>query len=105
MREASAAVPALLLLVLAQGAASAQPGPGHDDLDAGLGTGREAAPPDLAPSGTPDPDAAMAPSAFVPSEPVPPPPTPVAPPRPPVAAPAPPPGRTLEFNIVPIAGG
>ena len=32
-------------------------------------------------------------------------PTPAAPPRPPAAAPAPPPGRTLEFNIVPIAGG
>ena len=118
MREASAAVAALLLLVLAQGAASAQPGPGHDDLDAGLGIGRAAAPPDLAPSVTPDPDAAMAPPAFVPPEPVPPPVTPppvavpqpvavppVAPPRPPVAPPTPPPGRTLEFNIVPIAGG
>jgi hypothetical protein len=29
----------------------------------------------------------------------------VPPPRPPAAAPTPPPGRTLEFNIVPIAGG
>ena len=104
--------PAFLLLVLAHGAASAQQGLGHDDLDAGLGLGRDAATPDLAPSVTPDPDAAMEPPVFVPQEPVPPPvalppPPPVAPTpaRPPAAAPAAPSGRTLEFNIVPIAGG
>ncbi len=114
MRKAGTVAPAFLLLFLAQGAASAQQGPGHDDLDAGLGLGRDAATPDLAPSVTPDPDAAMEPPVFAPQEPLPLPvtpppppvaPTPAAPARPPVAAPAPPPGRTLEFNIVPIAGG
>ena len=99
MRKATVVASALLLLVLARGAASAQQGPGHDELDAGLGHDRDAAPPDLAPPGLPD--AAPAPPAPSPPDAAPAPPAP----GPPDAGAASPPGRTLEFNIVPIAGG
>ena len=79
MQEISAVVLTILLLLLAQGPARAEQG-SADRIDGGLVDG----PPQLAPIATPPP---------------------VAPPPPPTAARTPPPGRTLEFNIVPIAGG
>lgn len=116
MSKASAVSPAiLLLLVLPQRPARAQQGPGDGALDASLDAGS----PDLAPSPTPDPDAPTAPPLFVPPPAAPPaalpppvvapppvaPPSLVASPRRPVAPSTPPPARTVEFNIVPIAGG
>jgi surface antigen Omp85-like protein len=88
-------------------------------LEGGLEARLDAGAPDLAPSTAPDSDAPTAPLLLVPPPAAPPPaPSPpvaapppvaplplVAPPSPPVATATPPPGRTLEFNIVPIAGG
>ena len=106
IRRAGTLSPAILLLVLTQGLAQAQ-------QESGDG-GPDASSPDRAPAITSDPEAqSTAPPVVPPAVPPPasaaPPPIAgpplVAPPRPPVAAPPPPPGRTLEFNIVPIAGG
>jgi len=100
-RKGSAASAAILLLVLTQGLARGQPGLDRGGLDAG----RDAGPPYLAPSAAPDADAPTAPPLVSPPLAVTPPPPVAAPPRPSVAAATPTPGRTLEFNIVPIAGG
>jgi hypothetical protein len=105
LRHAAAVSPAILLLVLTQGPARGEQEPGDSGLDAGF----DAGPPGVAPVVTTAPEAPAAPPPFVAPPPaIPPPPAApplVAPPSTPVAAPAPPPGRTLEFNIVPIAGG
>jgi Omp85 superfamily domain len=96
--------------MLAQGRASGQRGPADGALDAGPDVG-------LVADAAADRAAPMAPPAFTPALAAPPPAAPpppepqpasapalAAPPPPPAAA-SPPPGRTLEFNIVPIAGG
>ena len=85
--------PAILLLVLTQTPAWAQGG----SADGGVNAGLDAGSPDRAPPVPPDPEA---PGASPPSAPA------QAPAAPQAHPPgAPPPARTLEFNIVPIAGG
>ncbi len=85
--------PAIFLLVLTQTPAWAQGG----SADGGVNAGLDAGSPDRAPPVPPDPEA---PGASPPSAPA------QAPAAPQAHPPgAPPPARTLEFNIVPIAGG
>jgi len=114
MPKIGAVLPAILLFVLTQEAARGQQSQGDGglasgleaDVDSGVDAGLADGPLQVAPIATPAPEGPTVPPLVVP--PPPPaaaPPLVAAPPSPPAAAPAPPSGRTLEFNIVPIAGG